>query len=366
LNSKYAYVELKKRFLNLKLPQTLVIDTRRAYKSNKMKSHFSQELLEHIQQSLKNDEQVILFQNRRGFSPYIECTSCGWIPRCNQCDVSLTYHKFLNNLSCHYCGYTISMVANCPECSSNEVHTRGFGTEKIEDEISIYFPEAKIARMDLDSTRKKHAYQKIISDFEKHYVDILIGTQMITKGLDFDYVNLVGILNADNMINYPDFRAFERSYQLMSQVSGRAGRKKKQGKVILQTSNPNHPVVQFVVNQNFHQFYNWQMKERERFHYPPYTRLITLTLKQKDKPQLNMNSRLLADELKRVFGKRVLGPEFPPVSKIQNWYIKNILIKIEVNKSAIKAKHIMQEIITNLSADIQFRRMQISYNVDPL
>ncbi len=365
-NRKYSLVELKQRFLNIELPEIIVSNTKEAYKRKQLKSHFTNTLLDHIEHALKNNEQIILFQNRRGFSPYIECTTCGWIPKCNQCDVSLTYHKHFNNLTCHYCGYTVNMVAVCPQCSSTEVFTRGFGTEKIEDEISIFFPDAKVTRMDLDSTRKKHSYYKIMSDFENHSIDILIGTQMVTKGLDFDNVSLVGILNADNMINFPDFRAFERSYQLMTQVSGRAGRKKGRGKVIIQASNPEHPVIKFVMSNDYQKFYNWQIKERERFHYPPFTRLIRITMKHKDRFELNRNSKLLAEELKKVFGKRVLGPEFPTISRIQNWYLKNILLKIEKDKSPVKAKQILKSIVSTLKTDLRFRRTTVLYDVDPL
>jgi len=365
-SNKYGYIELNSRFLDLQLPEIIISDIKQASRKKQMRSHFSDLLLNNIGEALENNEQIILFQNRRGFSPFIECTDCGWVPKCKQCDVSLTYHKHFNNLSCHYCGYTINMVSVCPHCGSSEIYTRGFGTEKIENEISIFFPNAKISRMDLDSTRKKQAYFNILRDFENHEVDILIGTQMVTKGLDFNHVSLVGILNANNMLNFPDFRAFERSFQLMAQVSGRAGRKNKRGKVIIQTATPEHPVIKFVVNNEYFNLYKWQINEREKFNYPPFTRLIRITVKHKDRSELIINSNLLANELKKIFGKRVLGPEFPPVNKIQNWYLKNILIKIEKNKSSVKAKQIIKSVVIQLKTDLRFRKSIIIYDVDPM
>ena len=365
-NKKYALVELKQRYRDINLPEIFIANTREAYKKRQMKSHFTPLLLDSISTALKNKEQVILFQNRRGFSPYLECNMCGWIPKCNNCDVSLTYHKFRNYLNCHYCGEVQQSIKECKACGSKNMQTRGFGTEKIEDEISIYFENIKIKRMDLDSTRSKKAYEKMIVDFENGDIDILIGTQMITKGLDFDNVSLVGILNADNMLNFPDFRSFERSFQLMAQVSGRAGRKNKQGKVIIQTANPNHQIIQDVVSNNYLAMFESQMTERQQFNYPPVFRLIKITVKHKDLNVLNPAADLFARNIRKIFGERVLGPEFPAVSRIQNWYLKNILFKLEKEKSQLKAKNILQNEADEILGMDNFKSLKIIFDVDPL
>ena len=291
------------------------------------KSHFSKALLDAIETTVKNENQVMLFQNRRGFSLRLECNACNYIPMCTNCDISLTYHKQFKQLRCHYCGYHTGIPAQCPECGSNEIFMKGFGTEKIEEELGLLFPDQQIKRMDLDTTRSRFSYQKIISEFEERQIDILIGTQMISKGLDFDYVNLVGIMNADSMINFPDFRSFERSFQLMTQVSGRAGRKFKRGHVIIQAYDPYHPVIQYVLNNDYKGFFKSQMQDRIQFKYPPYYRLILLRLQHKDYTVLNKGAREFADDLRNNLDKTVLGPEYPLVSRIKNWYIKHILIK---------------------------------------
>lgn len=363
---KYGLVQLTTRFQNIKLPEIHLVDVLRARKKKEMKSLFSPALLESIQDSLVINEQVILFQNRRGFAPYLECDMCGWIPYCENCDVSLTYHKHKNELVCHYCGYTIRSPKTCKACGNAAIQTRGFGTEKIEDEIKIFFPEAKVARMDLDSTRKKNSYQTIIGDFEDGKIDILIGTQMVSKGLDFDNVSLVGILNADNMLNYPDFRAFERSYQLMAQVSGRAGRKNKQGKVIIQTSNPEHPILQFVLDNNFEEMYKAQLFERKNFKYPPFYKLIKISIRHKKQDVAYKASHQLAVNLRKVFGKRILGPEPPVISRVQNNFIQNIIFKIERERSYQKAKHLLEEQITSLITQDSFKSVHISVDVDPV
>ncbi|MBI4645807.1 MAG: primosomal protein N', partial [Bacteroidia bacterium] len=298
-NAKYGLVELKQRYKEIKLPEIFLADTREAYRKKKMLSHFSPLLLEKIEQALSKKEQIILFQNRRGFSPYVECNMCNWIPKCEHCDVSLTYHKYLNQLVCHYCGYTCPVLVACKACGSTNLQTRGFGTEKVEDEIAIFFPNARIARLDLDTTRSRKIYEKILNDFENRAIDILVGTQMITKGLDFDNVSIVGIMNADNMLNFPDFRAFERSFQLMAQVSGRAGRKHKQGEVIIQTGNPNHPVIQDVISNHYAHLYLTQLTERKQFNYPPFYRLIEIILKHKKTVRLNPAAHQLTIELKK-------------------------------------------------------------------
>lgn len=363
---KYALVKLNTRYQDIKLPEIELVDILRAKKRKEMKSLFSPLLLDSIKDALAIGEQVILFQNRRGFAPYLECDMCGWIPYCTHCDVSMTYHRHQNELVCHYCGYTIRTPKTCKACGNAAVQTRGFGTEKIEDEIKIFFPEAKVARMDLDSTRKKDAYSNIISDFEDSKIDILIGTQMVSKGLDFNNVSLVGILNADNMLNYPDFRAFERSYQLMAQVSGRAGRKNKQGKVIIQTSNPAHPILQFVLDNKFEEMYKSQLLERKNFKYPPFYKLITISIRHKKSELTDKAAHQLGVNLRKIFGKRILGPEPPVIARIQNNYIQNIVLKIERERSYQKAKQLLDEQITNLITQDSFKSILVSIDVDPV
>ncbi|MBS3773587.1 MAG: primosomal protein N', partial [Bacteroidales bacterium] len=308
---KYGLVELMTRYLDIQLPQILIGDILEAKKKKEMSSHFTPTLIENMDEALKNNEQIILFQNRRGFSPYMQCEQCGWIPECKHCDVSLTYHRRSNNLICHYCGYSVSVPQTCPACESQQIATRGFGTEKVEDEIPLFLPDARVKRMDLDSTRSRNAYENIIASFENHEIDILVGTQMVSKGLDFDNVSVVGILNADNMLNFPDFRAFERSYHLMAQVSGRAGRKKKQGRVVIQTSQPNHSIIKNVLENDFYGMYQSQLRERKEFMYPPYYRLVKILLKHRNREVLNDASELLKKELQKMFGYRVLGPQDP-------------------------------------------------------
>ena len=363
---KYGLVQLTTRYQNIRLPEIQLVDTLRAKKRKEMKSHFSPTLIDSIKESLAMNEQVILFQNRRGFAPYIECDMCGWIPYCNNCDVSLTYHRHQNELVCHYCGYTIRSPKTCKACGNTAIQTRGFGTQKIEDDIKIFFPETKVARMDLDSTRSKNAYHNIISGFENGEIDILIGTQMVSKGLDFDNVSLVGIMNADNMLNYPDFRAFERSYQLMAQVSGRAGRKNKQGKVIIQTSNPAHPILQFVLDNKFEEMYKSQLLERKNFNYPPFCRLINISLRHKKPDIVNKASHQLGINMRKVFGKRVLGPEPPIISRVQNNYIQNIILKVERERSFQKAKQLVDDQIANLVTQDNYKTIHVSVNVDPV
>lgn len=363
---KYGLVELTERHEDMQLPEILVIDTKDAYHRKQMQGHFSDFLLEHIRKALSNKEQIILFQNRRGYAPYIECKGCAYVPKCKNCDVSLTVHKIFNSMTCHYCGYTEPIPVVCPVCKTPNLTTKGFGTEKIEDEIMEFFPEAKVSRMDLDTTRTKKSYEKIIADFEQHKVDILIGTQMVTKGLDFERVRLVGILNADNMLNFPDFRAHERAYQLMAQVSGRAGRKNKRGLVILQTTQPEHPVIGQVIRNDFSALYKNECAERALFHYPPYFRLIQIIVRHRDPKILNQAARQLAVNLQSVFANRVLGPNEPSVSRIQNFFIKNILLKFELTASPEKAKTLIKEIIIQVLADPTFKSLRISLDVDPM
>ncbi|NLO69759.1 MAG: primosomal protein N' [Porphyromonadaceae bacterium] len=363
---KYGLVELTTRFREMELPEIIVADTKDAYKRKQMEGHFTPILKEKIEKALSNHEQIILFQNRRGYAPYLECTSCAYVPKCVNCDVSLTVHKYLNKLTCHYCGYTDKIPEICPACNTPNLVNRGFGTEQIEQEVVEFFPQARAIRMDLDTTRSKKSYEKIIGDFESGDIDILIGTQMVTKGLDFERVSLVGILNADNMLHFPDFRAHERAFHLMAQVSGRAGRKNKRGTVILQTSNPKHPIIEQVLNNDYTAMYNMQRDERKQFRYPPYYRLIKITLRHRDFKVLDKAAAEMAKNMFKVFGERVLGPNIPMVSRIQNLYIKNILLKLELNASPDQAKNIIQTISNNILTTAGYKSVRISLDVDPL
>jgi primosomal protein N' (replication factor Y) len=364
---KYGLVELNQRHEDIELPEILVVDTKEAYRKKQMESHFSPLLLEKITKALQNREQVILFQNRRGYAPYIECKACAHVPHCKNCDVSLTVHKVFNTLTCHYCGYTEPIPNICPACGTpGSLATKGFGTEKIEDEIKLIFPEARVSRMDLDTTRSKKSYEKIISDFEQHKVDILIGTQMVSKGLDFECVSLVGILNADNMLNFPDFRAHERAFQLMAQVSGRSGRKNKRGTVVLQTSSPEHPVIGQVIRNDYKAMFSVQCDERRQFKYPPFFRMIQIVLRHRDHNILNQAANRLAVDLRAVFGNRVLGPNIPAVSRIQNLYIKHILLKFESEASPEKAKEILRQVTNQVQSEPKFKSLRINLDVDPM
>jgi primosomal protein N' (replication factor Y) len=363
---KYGFAELKIRYLELEMPEIEVVDVRKARMKKEMRSLFSPVLLNSVENALENKEQVILFQNRRGFSPYIQCNECAWIPFCIHCDVSLTYHKHINKLICHYCGYEAKIPESCNICGSKSILTQGFGTEKIEDEIHIFFPGARVKRMDLDSTRTRKSYEQIISNFESGNIDILVGTQMVTKGLDFNNVRVVGILNADNMLNFPDFRSYERSYQLMAQVSGRAGRKSDRGIVIIQTSDPENIIIQNVKNNDYHSMFNNQLKDRKKFKYPPFYRLIEITLKHKNKEILNDASYSLANNLRKKFSEGILGPESPIISRKQDLYLKRILFKLEKEKSIIKSKKIIKDLIDKLLSRNEFKSLQMIIDVDPL
>jgi len=364
-SGKYSFIELFSRYGDISLPEIKVVDIKEESRRKRMNSYFSETLLDEIKKALTDGEQIILFQNRRGFSPRLECENCNWTPECKNCDVTLVYHKHFNNMRCHYCGYSTRLPEKCPVCSDTKILMKGFGTEKIEDELPVFFPDVRIVRMDLDTTRSKNAYQNIISDFEERKINILVGTQMITKGLDFDNVGIVGVLNADNMINFPDFRAFERSFQILAQVSGRAGRKKK-GKVIIQTYKPQHSVITNVIDNNYSGMYLSQLQERQKFKYPPYYRLILLKLKHKDPKLLNQGAAELAQQLRDKFGKRVLGPEYPMISRIKNLYIKNILIKIEKGSSISKSKEIIIEQIENFKKHSDVKQVRVQVDVDPV
>lgn len=362
---KFNLVELQSRFEGILLPEIRVVNTREAYRKRSMQSHFSPELIELMGKALKNKEQVILFQNRRGFAPYLECAKCAWIPRCTHCDVSMTYHKNIDQLVCHYCGHSVVTYSTCQACGNPSLFTKGFGTQKIEEEIKAIFPESKVARMDYDTTRSKTGYEKLITLFEQGKLDILVGTQMVTKGLDFDRVSIVGILNADNMLNNPDFRAFERSFQMIAQVSGRAGRKNKRGTVILQTANPEHPVIQLVKSNDYISFYNQQIEERQQFKYPPFYRLVFLTIKHKNSETAKRAASELAQKLRSVFGNRIIGPQVPPVNKIQDFHIQRILIKLERHSSHAKAKDLIQECTNHILSREPWRYVSIVADVDP-
>ena len=363
---KYMLVELFQRYGNFPLPEMQVVDIKNELRQGKMKSHFSSVLLARLKQALDNKEQSILFQNRRGFSLRLECEVCHWMPSCKNCDVTLVYHKKINQLRCHYCGFVTRVPEKCPECNSTQIHMKGFGTQRVEEDLQIMLPEARIARMDLDTTRSKHGHQKIITDFENQNIDILVGTQMVTKGLDFDHVSTVCILNADNMLSYPDFRSAERSYQLMAQVSGRSGRKKRRGEVIVQTWQPSNEIIRDVVANDYQAMYLKQLNERNRFKYPPFYRLIILRLKHKKPDKLNKASSVLAADLRNVFGKRILGPEYPMVSRIMNLYIKQIMIKLERGGKLVPMKEQLKEIIEIFSRNKEFSGVRVIIDVDPV
>jgi primosomal protein N' (replication factor Y) len=363
---KYGLVQLDKRHADMELPEFLVVDTKEAYHKKRMEGHFSDQLLANIKKALENKEQIILFQNRRGYAPYTECKACTYVPKCKNCDVSLTVHKVFNTLTCHYCGYSEPIPNLCPACKTPGLHTKGFGTEKIEDEIKLLFPDARVSRMDMDTTRSKKAYEKLISDFEQYKVDILIGTQMVTKGLDFERVSIVGILNADNMLNFPDFRAHERAFQLMAQVSGRAGRKYKRGLVILQTTFPSHSVIGQVLQNDYLAMYNVQSVERMEFKYPPFYRLIQISLRHKDVQVVKQAAFEMGKRLRDVFGTRLLGPVDPPIGRIQNLYIKQLILKIENEASPVKAKEILNAVSDSILQESKFKSVRIGLDVDPM
>jgi len=366
IQGKFALVELKGRYREIQMPEIHLIDMKKEPRIRQGRSHYSRPLLDAIEMALKDKYQVMLFQNRRGFSLRLECNNCQHIPMCVNCDISLTYHKQFNQLRCHYCGYHTSIPTQCPECGSQEIFMKGFGTEKIEEELALLFPEQQISRMDLDTTRSKLAYQRIITEFEERQIDILIGTQMITKGLDFDHVNLVGVMNADSMLNFPDFRSYERSFQLMTQVSGRAGRKHKKGHVFIQTYDPYHEVIQFVLNYDYKGFFKSQMQDRIQFKYPPYYRLIQIRLTHRDYQVLNKGAKEFAEDLRNHLDKTVLGPEYPLVSRVKNWYIKQILVKTEKDTSLPKVKQVILDRALAFQRNPDSSSIHIQFNVDPV
>lgn len=365
-SGKYGLVELKERYKEIQLPEIIPVDIKELHRKKMMNGPFSPLLLQYIREALEQKEQVILFQNRRGFAPMIECNTCGWVPKCKNCDVSLTYHKGLNQLTCHYCGYTYQLPRVCPACDGVDLRNRGFGTEKIEDDIKVLFPDARVARMDLDTTRTRTAYERIISDFEQGKTDILIGTQMVSKGLDFDHVSIVGILNADTMLNYPDFRAYERAFQLMAQVAGRAGRKNKRGRVILQTKSIDHPIIPQVISNDYEGMVGGQLAERQMFHYPPYYRLIYVYMKHRNETLLDLMAQTMATKLRTVFGNRVLGPDKPPVARVQTLFIRKIVLKIEANAPMARVRELLVRIQKETVAEDRFKSLIVYYDVDPM
>lgn len=363
---KYGLVELHTRHEGIQLPAVKIIDTKTARKRKEMHGIFSKELIDECTAAIGRGEQAIIFQNRRGFAPIVRCKECAWIPKCTNCDVSLTYHKHINRLTCHYCGFTMQLPDLCPACRQPSIEIIGYGTERIEDDVEKHFPGVKIARMDLDTTRSKSSYEKIIDGFSNRRTQILIGTQMVTKGLDFEGVSIVGIVNADNMINFPDFRAHERAFNMMEQVAGRAGRKHKQGTVCIQTSEPEHPLLGFVVNHDYAGYFKNELEERRRYNYPPFSRIINIYIKHRDDNSLTEMAVRFSNMLRQIFGGRVLGPEAPAVSRIQQLYIRQIVLKMETGASMPKVKQILRSVYEHSLSDPRMKSAIVYYDVDPV
>ena len=365
MNGKYGLVELTQRYQGIELPRIEVVDIKDLRRRKMMNGPFSPQLLAALRATFERGEQAILFQNRRGFAPMIECRECGWVPKCQNCDVSLTLHKNLNMLTCHYCGFTYPVPQKCPNCESTDLRGRGYGTEKIEDQVQTIFPDIKVARMDLDTTRTRTAYERLISDFSQGKTQLLIGTQMVTKGLDFDRVSLVGILDADAMLNYPDFRSYEHAFMMMAQVAGRAGRKGRQGLVILQTRNPELPVVGQVVGNDYAGFYRSLLAERRDFCYPPYFRLVYVYLKHRHDDLVSTAATELAGRMRQVFGKRVLGPDKPAVARVKQLHIRKIVLKVETAADYRRVRTALRTIQAQLMTDKRYSQLQIYFDVDP-
>ncbi|MBQ3741713.1 MAG: primosomal protein N' [Prevotella sp.] len=365
MSGKYGFVELSQRYQGIELPRIEVVDIKDLRRRKMMNGPFSPQLLAALRATFERGEQAILFQNRRGFAPMIECRECGWVPKCQNCDVSLTLHKNLNMLTCHYCGFTYPVPQKCPNCESTDLRGRGYGTEKIEDQVQTIFPDIKVARMDLDTTRTRTAYERLISDFSQGKTQLLIGTQMVTKGLDFDRVSLVGILDADAMLNYPDFRSYEHAFMMMAQVAGRAGRKGRQGLVVLQTRNPELPVVGQVVANDYAGFYRSLLAERRDFCYPPYFRLVYVYLKHRHDDLVSTAATELAGRMRQVFGKRVLGPDKPAVARVKQLHIRKIVLKMETAADYRRVRTALRTIQAQLMADKRYSQLQIYFDVDP-
>jgi primosomal protein N' (replication factor Y) (superfamily II helicase) len=364
-SGKFGFAEITSRYGGVQLPEIRVVNLKEERKRRMMKSHFSSVLLSNIEEALKNRHQIILFQNRRGFSLRIECDVCHWVPECRNCDVSLTYHKYSELIKCHYCGYSTTVPPVCPECGNSGLRMQGFGTEKVFEELKLLLPDASIDRMDLDTTRSKNSFTKIITNFENHKTDILIGTQMVTKGLDFDNVHVVGVLSSDSLLSFPDFRAHERSFQLMSQVSGRSGRKNKRGKVIIQAWKPHNPILKDVVDHNYNNMYIRQLVERKKFNYPPYYRLIIIRMKHRKQDVLNNGSASFAKDLRAHFGKLVMGPEYPLVGRVRNFYIKHTMVRIPKGFKLADVKSEIYKSVLQMKTVSSFKSIIVQYDVDP-
>lgn len=365
LTGKYGMVRLATRYTGVELPEVQIVDIKDLRHRKMMSGPFSPLLLARVREAMERGEQAILFQNRRGFAPMIECRQCGWVPRCQYCDVSLTLHRNMNQLTCHYCGFTYSVPTECPACGGRDLRTRGFGTEKIEDAVRDVFPEARVARMDLDTTRTRNAYERIINDFAAGRTDILIGTQMVSKGLDFDRVSVIGILDADSMLNYPDFRAYEHAYMMMAQVSGRAGRRGKRGLVVLQTKSPDLPIIRYMVSGDYTSLYNDLRTERQAFRYPPYTRLIYVYLKHKHDTTVNTAAIEMGSSLRQLFGERVLGPDKPSVARVKTLNIRKIVLKLENGIDMRRVREYLRMTRDRVMSDKRYTALQIYYDVDP-
>ena len=364
MKGKYGLVTLSERFRNVKLPKTEIINTAELRRKKYMQGIFSPQLVGQISQTLEKGKQVILFHNRRGYSSTVQCPDCGWVQRCDRCDVSLTFHKSTDTATCHYCGKNYKVPSACPSCGSKNLRSRGFGTERIEEEIGNLFPSARVARLDLDSAKSGH--ENIINDFQEGSTDILIGTQMISKGLDFENVSVVGVLEADSIMNYPDFRATERAFQLMAQVAGRAGRKDEQGFVLIQTRQPDTPVLDMIRRNDYKGFYDQQMQERRDFHYPPYSRLTLVTIKGTDLEDVNAVATVLAHHLTELFGQdRILGPDAPPVSRVQYRHIRRIMIKADLEQTSDSVRKLIYCAVDRTKTENGFKSVTLSFDVDP-
>lgn len=365
-NGKYGLVTLSERFDGATLPDVEIVDMKEMRKKKEVKGILSSPLRKRILNTLSDKKQVIMFQNRRGFAPVVVCDQCGWTPKCQNCDVSLVYHKNLSLLRCHYCGFTRTLPQLCPACGQNGIRIFGYGTERIAEELHEEFSDYRVARMDLDTTRNKDAYQEIIEEFARHETDILVGTQMVSKGLDFGDVRTVGVLNADTLLNFPDFRSNERAYNMLEQVAGRAGRRKEKGSVVIQTVNPDHEVLKYVKAHDYASYYKAEIEDRAKFAYPPFTKVINIYLKNKDTVACDHAAVTLAKAMRQVFGERVLGPEKPFVSRVATWYLQSIMLKVEAGASMKKVKDLLRQITASIAADPAIRTSQIYYDVDPV
>lgn len=363
---KFGLVELLERYQGAQLPDVTVVDMLDSRKRRLTDGLLANPVAENLRHTIKRGRQAIMFQNRRGFAPLIQCTQCGWQPKCQYCDVSMVYHKSIDVMSCHYCGYQMHLPRLCPACGQNSVRIGGYGTERIAEHLHSHFPEARVSRMDLDTTRNKDAYQEIIEDFAGHNTDILIGTQMVSKGLDFANVSMVGVVNADSLLHFPDFRANERAFNMLVQVAGRAGRRNEQGLVFIQTSDAANPLLKFISSQDYSGYYEYELEQRRRFGYPPFTKIIMLYVKHREEAEAARLATRYAGELQKVFGTRVLGPAKPSVARISNYYIQTIMLKIEAVASMIKVKKLLFEIYSRMAADRSFRNAQVYYDVDPV